>query len=129
MYRRGADKGWLAGRVTISRALRATTFPADFILVAAMNPCPCGVTVHESRATSVQEDIEPRRYFRSASVDQTEARKPTVKGHPSCGKQAEGWPLRLVRKTRPAGLPPGHRGGGSKRPSGARRISPADWPI
>ena len=30
------------GRVTISRALRATTFPADFILVAAMNPCPCG---------------------------------------------------------------------------------------
>ena len=30
------------GRVTISRALRSTTFPADFILVAAMNPCPCG---------------------------------------------------------------------------------------
>jgi len=30
------------GRVTISRALRSTTFPAEFILVAAMNPCPCG---------------------------------------------------------------------------------------
>jgi magnesium chelatase family protein len=30
------------GRVTISRALRSTTFPADFILIAAMNPCPCG---------------------------------------------------------------------------------------
>lgn len=30
------------GSVTISRALRATTFPADFVLVAAMNPCPCG---------------------------------------------------------------------------------------
>lgn len=30
------------GRVTISRALRASTFPAHFILVAAMNPCPCG---------------------------------------------------------------------------------------
>ncbi len=29
-------------RVTISRALRSTTFPADFILVSAMNPCPCG---------------------------------------------------------------------------------------
>ena len=31
------------GRVTISRALRASTFPAHFILVAAMNPCPCGL--------------------------------------------------------------------------------------
>ena len=30
------------GKVTISRALRSSTFPADFILVAAMNPCPCG---------------------------------------------------------------------------------------
>lgn len=30
------------GRVTISRALISTTFPASFILVAAMNPCPCG---------------------------------------------------------------------------------------
>jgi magnesium chelatase family protein len=30
------------GKVTISRALRSTTFPADFVLVAAMNPCPCG---------------------------------------------------------------------------------------
>jgi magnesium chelatase family protein len=30
------------GRVTISRALASSTFPASFILVAAMNPCPCG---------------------------------------------------------------------------------------
>ncbi len=30
------------GRVTISRAVHSATFPADFILVAAMNPCPCG---------------------------------------------------------------------------------------
>lgn len=30
------------GRVTISRALNSSTFPASFILVAAMNPCPCG---------------------------------------------------------------------------------------
>src|SRR4051812_1061546 len=29
------------GEVTISRALRSTTFPAEFVLVAAMNPCPC----------------------------------------------------------------------------------------
>ena len=30
------------GKVTISRAAAASTFPADFVLVAAMNPCPCG---------------------------------------------------------------------------------------
>ena len=30
------------GVVTISRALNSTTFPADFMLLAALNPCPCG---------------------------------------------------------------------------------------
>jgi magnesium chelatase family protein len=30
------------GVVTISRALASTTFPCDFMLLAALNPCPCG---------------------------------------------------------------------------------------
>jgi magnesium chelatase family protein len=30
------------GTLTISRALRSTTFSAELILAAAMNPCPCG---------------------------------------------------------------------------------------
>ena len=30
------------GVVTIARALRSTTFPSDFMLIAAANPCPCG---------------------------------------------------------------------------------------
>lgn len=30
------------GKVTISRASLSSTFPADFILIAALNPCPCG---------------------------------------------------------------------------------------
>ena len=40
------------GEVTISRALRSTTFPAEFILVAAMNPCPCGYRSDPRRACS-----------------------------------------------------------------------------
>lgn len=30
------------GTVTIARALSSTTFPASFMLIAALNPCPCG---------------------------------------------------------------------------------------
>lgn len=30
------------GQVTVSRALMTATYPARFMLIAAMNPCPCG---------------------------------------------------------------------------------------
>lgn len=30
------------GLVTVSRAVASVTYPAQFVLVAAMNPCPCG---------------------------------------------------------------------------------------
>ncbi len=37
-----------SGRITISRAARQADFPARFMLVAAMNPCPCGYLGHPS---------------------------------------------------------------------------------
>jgi magnesium chelatase family protein len=37
-----------SGRITISRAARQADFPAEFQLVAAMNPCPCGYLGHYS---------------------------------------------------------------------------------
>lgn len=37
-----------SGRITISRAARQAEFPAQFQLIAAMNPCPCGFLGHAS---------------------------------------------------------------------------------
>jgi len=45
------------GVVTVSRAAASVTFPCEFMLVAAMNPCPCGYysdTKRECRCSSRQ---------------------------------------------------------------------------
>lgn len=45
------------GNVTISRAALSLTYPARFMLIAAMNPCPCGYYTdkrHECSCTSQQ---------------------------------------------------------------------------
>ena len=38
-----------SGRVSVARAARQAEFPAEFQLVGAMNPCPCGYLGHHSR--------------------------------------------------------------------------------
>ena len=45
------------GRVTVARAARTAVFPARFVLVGAMNPCPCGFAgdpTRECRCTPQQ---------------------------------------------------------------------------
>lgn len=37
-------------KVTISRTRSAVDFPADFMLLASMNPCPCGYYNHPDKA-------------------------------------------------------------------------------
>jgi magnesium chelatase family protein len=50
------------GRVAIARVGRATTFPARFQLVAAMNPCPCGLAGVDGATCTCGGNI-PERYL------------------------------------------------------------------
>ncbi len=45
------------GIVTVSRVNAAYTFPSKFILVAAMNPCPCGFFPDRNRCTCTDRQI------------------------------------------------------------------------
>jgi magnesium chelatase family protein len=53
-------------RVCIVRAAGAAAFPSDFLLVAAMNPCPCGFFGDPRRACACAPH-ERRRYARRVS--------------------------------------------------------------
>ncbi|PIZ55868.1 magnesium chelatase [bacterium (Candidatus Torokbacteria) CG_4_10_14_0_2_um_filter_35_8] len=54
------------GIVTISRAQGSLTFPAKFILVAAMNPCPCGFSTDPEKECTCTP-IEIARYQKRIS--------------------------------------------------------------
>lgn len=50
------------GVVTISRAQTSIKYPADFILLAAMNPCPCGY-FGDSKKKCICSDFQVNRYW------------------------------------------------------------------
>ena len=52
--------------ITISRARSSVSFPANFMLVAAMNPCPCGYYNHPDRECVCREG-EVRKYLNKIS--------------------------------------------------------------
>ncbi|MDR1360387.1 MAG: YifB family Mg chelatase-like AAA ATPase [Deltaproteobacteria bacterium] len=49
------------GSVTVTRAVQSVTYPADFMLVAAMNPCPCGYLT-DARKACTCSPMDIRRY-------------------------------------------------------------------
>ena len=53
-----------SGVIHISRAARQSTFPAQFQLVAAMNPCPCGWLGHASGRCHCTQDRVARYRLR-----------------------------------------------------------------
>ncbi len=52
--------------ITVSRAAGSVTYPANFILLAAMNPCPCGYLGHPEKECSCTP-AAIRRYHRRIS--------------------------------------------------------------
>jgi magnesium chelatase family protein len=68
--------------ITISRASGSLTFPANFILVAAMNPCPCGYFQDsEKECTCSMSAVQ--RYQQRISTAAVLARMQEMSGHPS----------------------------------------------
>ena len=53
------------GKVTISRLQGSYTFPCNFMLVAAMNPCPCGYYPDRDRCHCTKPQID--RYLKKVS--------------------------------------------------------------
>lgn len=54
------------GKITISRAAGALTYPCEIMLVAAMNPCPCGYLGHPTKpCTCSQQSVQ--RYLSRVS--------------------------------------------------------------
>ena len=111
------------GQVTISRSGGALTYPARFMLVAAMNPCPCGYVSDERHAcTCAPGQVQRYRARLSGPLldridcmwrcrpwnTATCAPRTAITLRPGCGS-ASAWPAPArpsVIKTPPAGAMP-----------------------
>ncbi len=54
------------GMITVSRAKGSYTYPAKFMLIAAMNPCPCGYANHPTKPCTCSA-IQINRYQKKIS--------------------------------------------------------------
>ncbi|MBW2090976.1 MAG: YifB family Mg chelatase-like AAA ATPase [Deltaproteobacteria bacterium] len=88
------------GRVTISRATVSLTFPARFMLIAAMNPCPCGYfTDPVKECTCTQTQIQRyRAHVSGPLLDRIDlhVEVPAVK-YKELGTETSGEPSEVIR--------------------------------
>ncbi|GAB6107415.1 YifB family Mg chelatase-like AAA ATPase [Fusibacter bizertensis] len=62
-------------KVTISRVKQSNTYPAHFILIAAMNPCPCGYYGHTSCSCTPYEIKKYRNRISGPIFDRIDIQK------------------------------------------------------
>lgn len=111
------------GKVTISRAAGSMTFPAQFMLVAAMNPCPCGFQgdpKRECRCSPRQVALYRQRisgplldridiHVEVPAVGFDDLDRPEL-GEPSAAVAARVFAARAVQERRFAASPTGAKG-------------------
>jgi len=108
------------GHVTVSRAAGTITFPSEFMLVAAMNPCPCGYfgdLKRECRCSAVQVQRYRQRIsgplldridlhievpsvdYREISSERAEESSPAIRERVGIARQRQQARFRPERKT------------------------------
>ena len=112
------------GRVTISRALHSTTFPASFILVASMNPCPCGYMGDPKHACKCIADADRKVHGPS----QRPAARPHRPSHRSAGRAVPGTLRQTRRHQQRDRCASKSIGAGSAVPSASAPTVPASTP-
>ncbi|VAX39065.1 MG(2+) CHELATASE FAMILY PROTEIN / ComM-related protein [hydrothermal vent metagenome] len=119
--------------VTISRAIGSVTFPANLMLVAAMNPCPCGYRSDPKRQCKCSP-LQVERYLAKISgplLDRIDIHlevpsvpfrelSNTTDGTNSEQMRAQVIAAREIQQKRYADSPPGHRLNGELLPKQIR---------
>lgn len=90
-----------SGRISVSRAARQAEFPAEFQLVAAMNPCPCGYLGHPNGRCRCSPDQVARYRGRISGplLDRIDLQiEVPVVTHEDLGRRGEGDASATVRE-------------------------------
>ncbi len=120
------------GAVRIARAAQIARFPARFILLGAMNPCPCGLYGHPVRAVSLYSGrvpaLPPAPVGAAARPNRPRGRRTTganrKSAHATERAHIDGDPRTGAGRARASARPVGRPSGALQR--GVVRAPPAD---